>query len=139
MSWAIIWARNAMNEHLVTGNQAINGLTLWARLRFSRRVKFNLWDLWNTTFTQPYIDTSSAMNARNILPAVRRKFQRSGLGPWTSQWICSSCRLNYQPFASFSTSRLLQEKPYYVTTPIFYVNAGGLRAFSLSLLLISCI
>ncbi|PVH78237.1 hypothetical protein DL98DRAFT_534095 [Cadophora sp. DSE1049] len=64
------------------------------------------------------------MNVRRIVPATRSQLQlRSGIqgGP---QWVCRSCRAKSPSQASFSTSRRLLEKPYYVTTPIFYVNAA---------------
>jgi methionyl-tRNA synthetase len=41
-------------------------------------------------------------------------------------WVCQSCRTNNQPRSKFSTSRRFLEKPYYITTPIFYVNAGNI-------------
>ena len=44
-------------------------------------------------------------------------------------WVCQSCRTNSQPRASFSGSRSSLEKPYYITTPIFYVNAGKMVLF----------
>ena len=43
-------------------------------------------------------------------------------------WTCTSCRLKrikqvqWRTYVSVSPSKL--EKPYYVTSPIFYVNAG---------------
>ncbi|KAI1214649.1 tRNA synthetases class I (M)-domain-containing protein [Annulohypoxylon truncatum] len=42
-------------------------------------------------------------------------------------WICQSCRVNQARCKPFSTSSALQkaiDNPYYVTTPIFYVNAA---------------
>ncbi|KAI0135706.1 tRNA synthetases class I (M)-domain-containing protein [Daldinia grandis] len=48
--------------------------------------------------------------------------QRARIG-----WICQSCRSNKTPRKLFTSSAALQElkdKPYYVTTPIFYVNAA---------------
>lgn len=42
-----------------------------------------------------------------------------------SPWICSSCRARSAPRRTAATSaKSEQEKPYYLTTPIFYVNAG---------------
>ncbi|KAI0169648.1 hypothetical protein GGR52DRAFT_550861 [Hypoxylon sp. FL1284] len=43
-----------------------------------------------------------------------------------NRWICQSCRGRAQQRKLFSSSAALAEakdKPYYVTTPIFYVNA----------------
>ncbi|KAI0835374.1 tRNA synthetases class I (M)-domain-containing protein [Hypoxylon sp. FL0890] len=55
------------------------------------------------------------------LSTLRAKTVRNG-------WICQSCRTSYGRRKLFSTtSTALQkavEKPYYVTTPIFYVNAS---------------
>ncbi|KAI9046532.1 hypothetical protein LZ554_009279 [Drepanopeziza brunnea f. sp. 'monogermtubi'] len=67
------------------------------------------------------------MNTRNFLPlpaARHRSLQARIAVPWRPQWICSSCRAKPQSVARFSTSGRLLEKPYYVTTPIFYVNAA---------------
>ncbi|KAK3075705.1 methionyl-tRNA synthetase [Teratosphaeriaceae sp. CCFEE 6253] len=44
---------------------------------------------------------------------------------WRPQWICTSCRNRFQ--RNFATSPSIQAdtaKPYYITTPIFYVNAA---------------
>ncbi|KAK4500435.1 hypothetical protein PRZ48_008624 [Zasmidium cellare] len=45
---------------------------------------------------------------------------------WRPQWVCQSCRSIRQPRRALATSTTPgeQEKPYYVTTPIFYVNAA---------------
>jgi methionyl-tRNA synthetase len=42
---------------------------------------------------------------------------------WTSDWVCKSCRT--QPLLPVRFLRTESSaKPYYITTPIFYVNAG---------------
>lgn len=53
-------------------------------------------------------------------------------------WKCASCR-NARPAAIVQPRRFAtaasppeSKKPYYVTTPIFYVNAGGCTSFSAS-------
>ncbi|KAK5164152.1 methionyl-tRNA synthetase [Saxophila tyrrhenica] len=46
---------------------------------------------------------------------------------WRPQWICHSCQQRqpqYRPLATSSLTPAEQNKPYYVTTPIFYVNAA---------------
>lgn len=46
---------------------------------------------------------------------------------WRPQWICSSCTPRQQPWRSLAHATFAptdQQKPYYVTTPIFYVNAA---------------
>ena len=42
--------------------------------------------------------------------------------PSITSWICRSCRVRAQRYHSAQPPR--PEKPYFVTTPIFYVNAG---------------
>ena len=44
----------------------------------------------------------------------------------TRGWVCQECFLqrNVRWWSSARTKPTLTEKPYYVTTPIFYVNAG---------------
>ncbi|OAA56399.1 Methionyl-tRNA synthetase [Cordyceps fumosorosea ARSEF 2679] len=39
-------------------------------------------------------------------------------------WICPSCRPNGPSSRRWNSSAQTQEKPFYVTTPIFYVNAA---------------
>ncbi|KAF2877831.1 methionyl-tRNA synthetase-like protein [Massariosphaeria phaeospora] len=51
--------------------------------------------------------------------AVPRLSQRCHR-PSPSPWICGTCRVSGHRFSSQSTP----EKPYYITTPIFYVNAA---------------
>lgn len=64
-------------------------------------------------------------------PTKRLSWLR-GVPTRNRSWVCQSCQLKgkfqsgRKPFSS--SGRLLQEtstgeKPYYVTTPIFYVNA----------------
>ncbi len=40
-----------------------------------------------------------------------------------SQWICRDCRARTRVRWQHSASST--EKPYYITTPIYYVNAGN--------------
>ena len=44
----------------------------------------------------------------------------------TRGWVCQECFLqrNIRCWSSARTKPTLKEKPYYVTSPIFYVNAG---------------
>lgn len=41
-------------------------------------------------------------------------------------WMCSSCliRVNAVGGRKLYSSAAVKEKPYYITSPIFYVNAG---------------
>ena len=64
------------------------------------------------------------MNPRISLPALRGALRPSLKGQLGNGWVYQSCRANSQPWATFSSSRRSLEKPYYITTPIFYVNAG---------------
>jgi methionyl-tRNA synthetase len=64
------------------------------------------------------------MNPRISLPALRGALRPRAKGQLGNGWVCHSCRANSQPWATFSSSRRFLEKPYYITTPIFYVNAG---------------
>ncbi|TKA77597.1 hypothetical protein B0A55_03140 [Friedmanniomyces simplex] len=40
---------------------------------------------------------------------------------WRPQWVCSGCQQTYRRKLATATSK---PKPYYITTPIFYVNAA---------------
>ncbi|KAF7960706.1 hypothetical protein EAE96_000380 [Botrytis aclada] len=53
---------------------------------------------------------------RGSLRSRTRSILRAG-------WVCSSCRARPIPKASYSVDTK-SKKPYYVTTPIFYVNAA---------------
>ncbi|KAL2068705.1 hypothetical protein VTL71DRAFT_15043 [Oculimacula yallundae] len=64
------------------------------------------------------------MSVYRILPAARRQLRQAIGSQGYGQWVCKSCRANPPFRAGFSTSRRLFDKPYYVTTPIFYVNAA---------------
>ncbi|KAF8862832.1 hypothetical protein BDZ45DRAFT_645473 [Acephala macrosclerotiorum] len=64
------------------------------------------------------------MNVRYIAPIARSRLRQGTAQQWRRDWICTSCRGRSQPRSQFSTSRRLSEKPYYITTPIFYVNAA---------------
>ncbi|CAL3963177.1 unnamed protein product [Diplocarpon coronariae] len=62
---------------------------------------------------------------RNISPAARFRPRLSPAVQLAPVWVCSSCRVKARPVAGFSSSRrLLEKKPFYITTPIFYVNAA---------------
>ena len=39
-------------------------------------------------------------------------------------WLCWSCRSKLQSRKSSTSTKASPDKPYYITTPIFYVNAG---------------
>ncbi|KAK0651850.1 tRNA synthetases class I (M)-domain-containing protein [Cercophora newfieldiana] len=56
--------------------------------------------------------------------AARRALRWQSASTLSRNWVCRSCRS--QPVASlqFARSRTTSAKPYYVTTPIFYVNAA---------------
>ncbi|CZT02563.1 hypothetical protein WAI453_002094 [Rhynchosporium graminicola] len=64
------------------------------------------------------------MNVRRIIPATRYQLGQRVSNQNHLQWVCKSCRAEPLSRTSFSTTRCLLEKPYYVTTPIFYVNAA---------------
>ncbi|PBP25156.1 methionyl-tRNA synthetase [Diplocarpon rosae] len=61
---------------------------------------------------------------RNILPGARHQLRLGIARESHPLWVCSSCRVRARPVASFSSNRRLLEKPFYITTPIFYVNAA---------------
>ncbi|KUJ15546.1 uncharacterized protein LY89DRAFT_619546 [Mollisia scopiformis] len=63
------------------------------------------------------------MNLRYMVPITRTPLRLSPERQWRSDWVCKSCR-SKAPRTQFSTSQRLREKPYYITTPIFYVNAA---------------
>ena len=43
-------------------------------------------------------------------------------------WICTSCKFRAVIARTYSTELSTSEKPYYITTPIFYVNAGTIAS-----------
>ncbi|KAG6000250.1 hypothetical protein E4U43_001651, partial [Claviceps pusilla] len=43
---------------------------------------------------------------------------------YRSKWVCSSCRMGSIRWSSSGRSTPSSGKPYYITTPIFYVNAA---------------
>lgn len=52
---------------------------------------------------------------------LRRSLSRF---PSSSPWVCASCQSRSTRNRFASTAAIPNEKPYYVTTPIFYVNAA---------------
>jgi methionyl-tRNA synthetase len=46
------------------------------------------------------------------------------VSPITGNWVCRSCRTKSSLKVRFTSSQSYGGKPYYITTPIFYVNAG---------------
>ena len=74
------------------------------------------------------------MRTRLLFPLSRICPNRTPLLVPTQGWICSSCRAKpprqtRRSYASdaptpAATAPIPADKPYYITTPIFYVNAG---------------
>ncbi|OBT59262.1 hypothetical protein VE04_00444 [Pseudogymnoascus sp. 24MN13] len=67
------------------------------------------------------------MNLNTLTSCRRRSVRPRAKVLWTSDWVCKSCRTNsvaVRPRARFSSTKTPMEKPYYITTPIFYVNAA---------------
>ena len=73
------------------------------------------------------------MNLNTLTSSLRRSVRPRAKVLWTSDWVCKSCRTNsntvHRPRFStsktpFTTTKTHMDKPYYITTPIFYVNAG---------------
>lgn len=63
------------------------------------------------------------MNSRAADHILRTSSQPMTKALWAANWVCKSCRTK----ALLPVRRLKTDasaKPYYVTTPIFYVNAG---------------
>ncbi|KAF7902849.1 hypothetical protein EAF00_002751 [Botryotinia globosa] len=56
-------------------------------------------------------------------PLLRGSLQSRTRSILRAGWVCSSCRARPIPKASYSVDTK-SKKPYYVTTPIFYVNAA---------------
>ncbi|KAF7888136.1 uncharacterized protein EAF02_002677 [Botrytis sinoallii] len=56
-------------------------------------------------------------------PLLRGSLQSRTRSILRAGWVCSSCRTRPIPKASYSVDTK-SKKPYYVTTPIFYVNAA---------------
>lgn len=61
----------------------------------------------------PRLHNPAVWTARRVL---------SGL-PGTTPWVCTSCQVRTYRSRYISTQPA-SEKPYYITTPIFYVNAA---------------
>ncbi|KAL3428305.1 methionyl-tRNA synthetase [Phlyctema vagabunda] len=60
------------------------------------------------------------MIPRNFAPVLRKSLRLRTPLPLISNWVCRGCRANS---TAAPPEHRLTEKPYYVTTPIFYVNA----------------
>ncbi|KAF7911232.1 uncharacterized protein EAF01_002739 [Botrytis porri] len=56
-------------------------------------------------------------------PLMRGSLQSRTRSILRAGWVCSSCRARPIPKARYSVDKK-SKKPYYVTTPIFYVNAA---------------
>jgi hypothetical protein len=76
--------------------------------------------------SSPHMETKPDMNPRNFSTLLRGHIRPRSGPNWQRYWICKTCRTNSLPRLSFSSSQRPLDKPYYVTTPIFYVNAGNL-------------
>lgn len=63
---------------------------------------------------------------RSPLPYASNPLQSLIARRWRPQWVCHRCKIQQQqPLRrTFATTTLDEKKPYYVTTPIFYVNAA---------------
>ena len=66
-----------------------------------------------------------AMNLRAINPVLRGQICPGNNALWTNNWVCKSCRTKPPPRVRALNTQT-SAKPYYITTPIFYVNAGML-------------
>jgi hypothetical protein len=67
-----------------------------------------------------------SMNLRAMNPVLRRQIRPRNKSLRTNDWVCKSCRTKPPPRVRPLSTRT-SAKPYYITTPIFYVNAGVLR------------
>ncbi|KAH9878576.1 hypothetical protein IAQ61_001848 [Plenodomus lingam] len=59
--------------------------------------------------------------ANRTASTLRRAFPRPNIA---SPWICTSCELRSQFNRRYLATQPPAKKPYYITTPIFYVNAA---------------
>ena len=64
------------------------------------------------------------MNARTLLATFPTRWQPRMMLPKTGNWMCNSCRTKVSSWVRFTSSQSSRRKPFYITTPIFYVNAG---------------
>lgn len=63
------------------------------------------------------VPSRPAMNAMRSLRWARL--------PRATPWTCGSCQARSSRTRQFATQQSTpDQKPYYITTPIFYVNAG---------------
>lgn len=58
--------------------------------------------------------------ANSTVPGFRRALSSF---PKSTPWVCTSCQTR-SIRNRYSSSKAATKKPYYVTTPIFYVNAA---------------
>ena len=91
--------------------------------------------LWQGAWTAPYFSVTFAHQHRSPqLQAMKprllaellltRRLLPRAVSPFVG-WQCAECRSRGCAQRGYSTPSLSRlEKPYYITTPIFYVNAG---------------
>src|SRR2546430_1989181 len=72
---------------------------------------------------------SPTMRRHLIQLPSRHRTSRSLNTLLASTWTCASCRRQSDIRRGFAGD--MKEKPYYVTTPIFYVNAGMMSFITL--------
>ena len=80
--------------------------------RFLSRAVEIIWIIW------------ISMHPRILPSLLRGPLRARRTTQLTNNWVCQSCRAEALPQARFSSSDRSPKKPYYITTPIFYVNAG---------------
>jgi hypothetical protein len=72
------------------------------------------------------ITSETSMSARNSVLKLGGLLGPRTQVPCRASWICESCCVKNSHYSRFSSSSspASAKKPYYITTPIFYVNAG---------------
>ena len=70
------------------------------------------------------LNEEGVMNSTSITSMLRGRLRPRGHVPWTSDWVCKTCRTKTPVRLSSTSSDVSFKKPYYITSPIFYVNAG---------------
>ena len=69
------------------------------------------------------------MRSRLFKSGVATPYKQFSRLPHPNPWICASCKFRAVRSRTYSTEQSTSEKPYYITTPIFYVNAGTIASY----------
>ena len=69
------------------------------------------------------------MRSRLFKSGVATPYKQLSRLSHPNPWICRSCKFRAVIARTHSTEQSTSEKTYYITTPIFYVNAGTIALY----------